>query len=674
MKKSFVNKASTVLLFLLTPLLLFLPVDAEMMAQSVSQPVAQFSVHAGSNSYVNTPVTAQLEGVRLQSHRGDLKLFEITDGNEHPVASQFKSGNPGYLTWILDGETNPGEIRNFELRVVESGHPGRPTAHAHRVKVKNDGVSLHVSIAGKPVLTYRFVELDVPEGVDEIYKRGGYIHPIWSPDGEVLSRIQPPDHYHHYGIWNPWTHTEFEGREVDFWNLAKRQGTVRAEHVLEQTDGAVFGGFKALHKHIDFTSPNEEKTALREQWEVNVWNVDPVQNVWLIDFVSTLNPATENPLTIKAYRYQGFSLRATEKWNDDNTDLLTSEGYDKSNANATRARWIDVNGLSGSEDGTSGILFMTNPANHNFPEQLRIWPEGANQGEENVYINFNPAQEQDWKLNAGNSYTLRYRMFVYDGKIDADEANRYWKSFAYPPKVQVHPVGSLEGSKVLVYTRNGEGYVHDNIPNSIRAIENLGEEYGFDVVASENPALFTEDNLRQYDALIFSNTNNETFENDSQRQALKTYIQNGGGFVGIHSATGSERDWPWFSKLIGGNFERHAPRQDFSVNIIDHAHPSTSFLKDNWEIIDDECYYFKELNPAIRVLLSADISTVSDKGKADFPGNLFGDGFPLAWYQEFDGGRQWYTSLGHRPEHYEEPEFKKHILGGIQWVVSGGSR
>lgn len=672
MKYLFFQKSHVTVRLLLLPLFLFFSAESVLMAQSASKPVAEFSVHSGNNSYRNIPVTASLDGVRLQQQSGALRLFEITGGNESPVASQLQSGNPGRLSWILKGETKPGEVRNFELRVVEPDNSPQPSVSPEPVQVEDDGESLHISIADHPVLSYRYVVKEVPEGVDEIYSRGGYIHPIWSPDGEVLSRIQPPDHYHHYGIWNPWTHTEFEGREIDFWNLAKEQGTVRAENVLEKTDGEVFGGFKALHEHIDFTGPEGEKTALREQWDVNVWNVDPEQDVWLIDFVSTLNPATESPLTIKAYRYQGFSLRATEKWNDNNTDLLTSEGFDKSNANATRARWIDVNGHSDVEAGSSGILFMSNPSNYNFPEQLRIWPVGSNEGEENVYINFNPAQEQDFELNPGNSYTLRYRMFVYDGKIDVDQANQYWNSYANPPTVKVHPTGSLEGAKVLVYTRNGEGYVHENIPNSIRAIERLGEEYGFEVDASDDAAVFSDENLKQYDALIFSNTNNEIFENDSQRDALKTYIRNGGGFLGIHSATGSERDWPWFSKLVGGNFVRHAPQQDFSVDIVDHSHPSTSFLPNRWDIINDECYYVDEMNPAMNVLLSADMATVTDDEKEVFPGMLFGDSYPLAWYQEFDGGRQWYTSLGHRPEQYNDPVFVKHILGGIKWVVSGG--
>ena len=665
MKKNKIQNVSLFVRAVFVYVFLIVGSISNLYAQSTS--IAEISVHADKSTYLNTPVSAVLEGITLKQHEGELQLYETTDGKENPVQSQLKPGNPDQLTWILSGETKPGSVRNFVLRVEENTQssfddPG--------VKVEDDGESLLISIGEKKVLNYRYALKDVPEGVDEIFKRGGYIHPIWSPGGEVLSRIQPPDHYHHYGIWNPWTRTEFEGREVDFWNLGSGQGTVRAEAVTEKKHGDVYGGFRALHNHIDFTGSSEEKTALNEQWEINVWNVGSEVDVWLIDFASTLNPATNEPLTIKEYRYQGFSLRATEKWNDNNATLLSSEGFDKSNANATRARWLDVNGISDVEEGKSGILFMTNPSNFNYPEQLRIWPVGTNNGEENVYINFNPAQDRDFELKSGRSYSLKYRMLVYDGTIDSTDAELFWKNYANPPRVEVQNT-SLAGAKVLLYTKNGDGYVHDNIPYSIQAIEKLGEENGFEVVASEDPALFTDENLSQYHALIFSNTNNEIFDTESQRQALKNYIQNGGGFVAIHSASGSERDWPWFSQLVGGNFERHAPQQDFTVDVVNRAHPSTSHLPDRWEIENDECYYLKELNPALKVLLSADMNTVNDEGKQDFPGNLFGESFPVAWYQEFDGGRQWYTTLGHRPEQYSDPVFVEHILGGIQWVVNG---
>lgn len=636
-----------------------------------STELAEFTVHSGEFKRVNTPVSASLEGIPLELHSGRLQLFEVVNGEEKPVDSQLDGDYDRTLRWILKGETAPRTERSFVLKSV-SGDSQTNGDDNNAIEIEDDGESLTLKIADKNILSYRYAEKPAPKGVSQVFARGGYIHPLWSPAGEVLTRIQPSDHYHHYGIWNPWTKTEFEGKEIDFWNLVKEQGTVRPESVPVKVSGDVYGGFEAILNHVDLkaSTPSGEKVALKEKWEIKAWNADPDQKVWLIDFASTLNPASESPLTIKAYRYQGFSIRATEKWDDKNATLLTSEGKNKSNGNGTRARWTDLNGVS--DAGKSGILMMTHPGNYNFPEQLRIWPTGANGGRENVFFNFNPAQDRDWELHPGNTYALKYRMMVYDGTIQPEVAERYWQDFSHPPKVEVSSKTSLKGSKVLLYTKNGKGFVHKNIPSSIKAIKELGEKYGFTVDHSEDPSVFTDQNLKQYDALIFSSTNNQTIDTEEQKQAFQRYIRSGGGFVAIHSASGSERDWPWFWKLLGGTFYRHAPFQEFTIDVSDKNHPSTSFLPDTW-VRADECYYLKHLNPNINVLLQADMTTVQDGRKNEYPGDVFGDAFPLAWYHEFEGGRSWYTSLGHSPEDYEDPLIRKHILGGIQWAVGAGS-
>jgi len=625
-------------------------------------PTVTLTVEAGAQDRLNTPVSVTLEELKAPVTSG-YQLVEIVD--DQAVAKSFQTDSER-LYFVLDGKTAAGATRIFELQ------PQAEKETESLVSTKKADGAVCVQIAGRDVFQYAYDPVPLPEGVSDIYQRSGFIHPLWTPKGEVLTRIQPPDHYHHYGIWNPWTHTSFESRELDFWNLYKGEATVRNKAVLQTEAGPVYGGFSALLEHVDLTAPDPTgaKTALHETWTVKAWNADPEQDVWLLDFTSTLNPATDSIFTILAYRYQGFGFRATEKWNDNNVTLLTDKGMDKSNGNATRARWCDINGVSDVEDGTSGILFLTHPSNYNFPEQLRIWPVGANGGKENVFFNFNPAQEQDWVLHPGQTYQLKYRMLVYDGKISEADAERYWYDFAYPPKVSVRQKSALAGKKVLVYTKNGEGYVHDNLAESIKMVERLGEEHGFAVDASDDPAVMTEENLKQYDALIFSNTNNETFDTDAQKLAFQRYMQAGGGFVGIHSASGSERDWDWFAQMLGGRFRRHPPFQEFDIKVLDSGHPSTAFLGDTWQW-EDECYYLTNLNPGMQVLLAADLTTVKDKQQDEYPGTNFGNLFPICWQHEFDGGRQWYTALGHSKEFYSDPTFVKHIMGGIQWVLEG---
>jgi len=219
--------------------------------------------------------------------------------------------------------------------------------------------------------------------------------------------------------------------------------------------------------------------------------------------------------------------------------------------------------------------------------------------------------------------------------------------------------------RVLVYTKNGKGYVHDNIAAGVGAIQQLGNQYGFKVDASDDPAVFTEQNLKKYALLIFNNTNNEVFDTDEQKVAFMRYVQAGGGFIGIHSATGTERQWPWFKRLIGATFLRHAKHQPFTEIIIDPSNPSTSFLPKTWQR-DDECYFFKEYNPDIHVLIVHDLASLNDNDKPSYYG---GTSSPSVWCHEFDGGRQWYTSLGHDSTTYKTPEFQKHLMGGIIWVI-----
>jgi type 1 glutamine amidotransferase len=229
-----------------------------------------------------------------------------------------------------------------------------------------------------------------------------------------------------------------------------------------------------------------------------------------------------------------------------------------------------------------------------------------------------------------------------------------------------------EQPRVLVYTRNytpdGKGYVHDNIATSVDMIRQLGGTNGFAVDASDDPKQFTPENLKKYRALVFCNSNNEAFENDAQREAFQKFIQGGGGVVGIHSASGSERQWPYFWQVVGGKFKRHPPLQKFKIHTLDTNHIATAHLGTEWQW-EDEFYILDHLNPRMRVLLAGDLRTLADPDKSGYPGRTFGDLFPLAWCQEFDGGRQFYTALGHKIEHYGDPRFRQHVLGGILWVL-----
>jgi type 1 glutamine amidotransferase len=224
--------------------------------------------------------------------------------------------------------------------------------------------------------------------------------------------------------------------------------------------------------------------------------------------------------------------------------------------------------------------------------------------------------------------------------------------------------------KVLVYTKNGKGYVHDNIPSAVACFENLGKQYGFRTVVSEDPSVFTTDNLKTFSVLIFTSTNNDVFDTDEQRLAFRQFIEAGGGFVGVHSVVGTERNWTWFKMMMGGTFAWHPKFQKLKLQVIDPDHASVAGLPNIWEK-EDECYFQKELYPGIHTVLAHDITALNQNESEKILANAgtFTKYYPAAWYQKFDGGTVWITALGHDKKDYEDPTFINHLFQGLKFVV-----
>ena len=229
--------------------------------------------------------------------------------------------------------------------------------------------------------------------------------------------------------------------------------------------------------------------------------------------------------------------------------------------------------------------------------------------------------------------------------------------------------------KVLVYTKNGKGYVHENIPSAVICIQKLARQYGFKTDVSDDAAVFTEENLKQYSLLIFTSTNNDVFDTDAQRLAFRRFIEAGGGFVGIHSVIGTERNWPWFKMMLGGTFAWHPKFQKYKIQVIDPDHPSVAGLPKVWEK-EDECYFQKEMYPGIRTLMAHDVSSLdqTEKEKIAIHAGTFSSLYPAVWHQQYDGGNIWITALGHDKKDYEDTIYVQHIFQGIKFVAGKSKR
>ncbi|GAC1526941.1 MAG: hypothetical protein NVS3B15_03350 [Sediminibacterium sp.] len=219
-------------------------------------------------------------------------------------------------------------------------------------------------------------------------------------------------------------------------------------------------------------------------------------------------------------------------------------------------------------------------------------------------------------------------------------------------------VSKKKESRVLVFSRT-LGFHHASIPTGVAAVQKLGEENHFAVDTTTDANLFTTENLKKYAAVIFFSTTGNVL-NDEQQEAFRQYIHSGGGFVGVHAAADTEYDWPWYNQLVGAYFKSHPKQQEAVLHIVDDTHISTKHLPKEWKRWD-EWYNFKSIQPGLHVLITIDEKT--------YTGGENGDNHPMAWYHSFDGGRAFYTEMGHTNESYADPLYLQHLMGGIHYAM-----
>lgn len=224
--------------------------------------------------------------------------------------------------------------------------------------------------------------------------------------------------------------------------------------------------------------------------------------------------------------------------------------------------------------------------------------------------------------------------------------------------------------KILVFSKTA-GYHHESIADGIIAIQKLGMENGFDVDTTINADWFRDDTLKNYAAVVFLSTTGNVL-NNYQEAEFERYIQAGGGYMGIHAAADAEYDWGWYGRLVGGYFLSHPgihdtfPNiQDGVLNVVDQNNNATKHLPKEWKR-RDEFYSYKKLNKEVKVLMTID--------EKSYHGGENGDNHPMAWYHEYDGGRAFYTALGHTKESFSEEPYLKHILAGIQYAIGDNKK
>ena len=213
-------------------------------------------------------------------------------------------------------------------------------------------------------------------------------------------------------------------------------------------------------------------------------------------------------------------------------------------------------------------------------------------------------------------------------------------------------------TKVLVYNK-ANGFVHESIGPGTEAIKYLEKTYPFIVEVSDDSLIFRESSLSNFDVILFMNTSGNILDEEGEA-AFENFIKNGGGFVGVHAASDTEYEWAWYGKCVGNYFHSHPEIQTAELTVHIPDAPSTKHLPEKYEW-NDEWYNWKnEFNSNLQVLITVDENT--------YEGGIHKDFHPVSWRQEYEGGRCWYTAMGHASETYAKEKFIKHIAGGIEWV------
>ena len=285
------------------------------------------------------------------------------------------------------------------------------------ITLDNDTRDLVINVAGKPVLAYNIAVDESQDPKQPLYRRSGYIHPIYDPAGRVITDDFPPDHMHQHAIFFAWTKCTFDGKPIDFWNQAGGKGTVAHTKLIETSPT----GFTAALDHLDLRGGGPTPV-LHETWTVRVHAAGDDYRIFDIESVQTC--ATDKPLVIEKYHYGGMAIRGARQWfhpaDPKSADMLTDAGKNRKEGNGAQCRWVD---MYGEIDGkTSGIAVLCHPSNFRFPQPVRLH-------EDKPYFCFSPQVLGEFKIEPGKPYVSRYRYVVHMGKPDPAALDRLWDEY-----------------------------------------------------------------------------------------------------------------------------------------------------------------------------------------------------------------------------------------------------
>lgn len=369
---------------------------------------------------------AQVIGFTLPADAPRTAVLRGAGGLVLPV----QVGAGGEATFVLPRQV-AGETVTLTLNSAGVGET------AHGVDVRKEHGRLSVRVEGREAFVFQMDREATPRpGIRPEFKRAGYLHPVYSPSGKIVTDDYPSNHVHHHGIWTPWVKTKFQGRAPDFWNMGARTGAEDFVALDRTWAGSVHGGFEARLRMVDLSAP-QPVTALNEIWRVTAYRVVTVAGgapVNVFDLEVTQRCATRDALVLPQYHYGGFGIRGADAWNGPGEAalFLTSEGIsDRVAGNNTRGRWCY---LGGRLDGAiAGTAVLGHPGNFRAPQPLRLHPNMP-------YFSYVPQQLGEFAIEPGKPYVARFRFVAADGAPDRARLDAFWHGYARPATATLTPL------------------------------------------------------------------------------------------------------------------------------------------------------------------------------------------------------------------------------------------
>ncbi|MEZ6047048.1 MAG: PmoA family protein [Planctomycetaceae bacterium] len=356
---------------------------------------------------------------RTLDPESDCQLIEVETGLGLPLQQHGDQ-------WValLPRDIAAGETIDFNVLPRVESETASPVFEC----LEQDGL-LIVKNRGKDVFHYHVDVMEPPAGQNPIYRRSGYIHPLYTPNGSEVTGDFAEDHPHQHGLMYAWTNTTYQGRKVDFWNQAAGLGRIEHREILRTTVGPIFAEIAVKIAHVDLTS-GTPIDVLHEIWTLRVYDIgadaeNGVTPDYIIDFESVQTAVTEEPLQIKEYHYGGFAIRGNETWLGKIDDLMyTSENQERITGNHSRPNWVRMGGKLGPQQSAS-VLLISHERNFRAPVPVRLHPAKP-------YFCWAPLVLGDFEISQQKPLRSRIRIAISDHLQGIEKANAFYQSFSHP--------------------------------------------------------------------------------------------------------------------------------------------------------------------------------------------------------------------------------------------------